>query len=239
MSAKALNWAQDQRLANPLQQIILQAIGDWADPKGIARGCDLTYLADAARLAPASVRKHLTELREANTLDLVEKFNEDGGKVYDFTLHLGDAVALRRVPLSKDEKKEKPQPQGPASYPAGSIEAKAIRVLHDMCGRSSAFFKIFRKADGSVTWSKDMTPQLAALGTPECPPAERWVRLNRQQAGAWEDLMRHYFEQGVLRQKLQEGSLAPWPWPPSLDGKTYPVGAEPPLMTDDDYQNFN
>lgn len=238
MSAKAFNWALDQRLANAFQQIVLQAVADWADPHGNARQCDLAYLADASRLAPASVRKHLGELRTSGTIDLVEKFGEKGERVYDITLHLGETVVVRRAPVSKEDKHEKPAPPTLPSFPPGSIEAKAVRVLHDVVGRTSAFFKISRRGDGSVTFSKEMTPQLAALGGPECPPRDQWVTLNRQQAGAWEGMMQHFFEQGVLRQKLREGSFAPWPWPPSVEGKLYPAGAPETLMTDQDAADF-
>lgn len=107
-----------------------------------------------------------------------------------------------------------------------SAEARAVRVLHDLVGRTSAFFTIFRRTDGSVTYVKRITPQLAALG--QSPAASAWRPLNRQQASAWEELLRQVFDPGLVRTYLTEGSAAPFPWPPSLDGKIYEWDGPPP-----------
>lgn len=115
-----------------------------------------------------------------------------------------------------------------------SAEARAVRVLHDLVGRTSAFFTIFRRADGSVTYVKRITPQLAALG--QSPSASAWRPLNRQQASAWEELLRQVFDPGLVRTYLTEGSSAPFPWPPSLDGKIYDWDGPPPTMTEADHE---
>lgn len=124
-----------------------------------------------------------------------------------------------------------------AKYPIfarDSVEARAVRVLHDLVGRTSAFFTIFRKGDGSVTYTKRITPQLAALG--QSPPASAWRALNRQQAFAWEELLRQVFDSGLVRTYLTEGSTAPYPWPPSLEGKIYDWDGPAPTMTEADHE---
>ena len=111
--------------------------------------------------------------------------------------------------------------------------AKAVRLLHDLVGRTSAFFQIFRRSDGSVTYTKEMTPQLLALA--QAPQdQESWPVLNRQHAGAWEELLRKVFDQGLVRTYLTEGSRAPWPWPPSIEGKIYSDADGVPPINDED-----
>lgn len=100
-----------------------------------------------------------------------------------------------------------------------SVEAKALRALHELVGRMSAFFTIFRRGDGSVSYTKRMTPQLCAFA--RMPARDAWRPLNFRQACSWEELLRQVFDQGLIRTRLAEGSPAPWPWPPSIDGVIY------------------
>lgn len=134
----------------------------------------------------------------------------------------------KRIEKQLAERAETDRP----SYPPGAPEARAVKTLHDMVGRTSAFFTIFRRGDGTVTFTKPMTSQLTTLS--QAPQQEDWVALTRQQAGAWESLLRNVFDEGLLRQRLREGSRAPWPWPPSVDGKIYTDAGGPPPLTDDD-----
>lgn len=133
-------------------------------------------------------------------------------------------------------KKSKPKPAiepGLPVYPHDSDEAKAIRVLHDIVGRTQAFFIIFRRSEG-VTFIKPMTVQLTAMS--QASLASEWVTLNRQQAGAWEGLFRAVFDGGQVRQHFHEGSRAPWYWPPSVEGKIYTDVAAPSLMSAEDVE---
>lgn len=116
-------------------------------------------------------------------------------------------------------------------YAHDSDEAKAIRVLHDIVGRTRAFFAIFRRAEG-VTYVKPMTVQLTTLS--QAPAAADWKTLSRQNAGSWEEFLRTIFDAGVVRQHLREGSKAPWPWPPSIDGRIYTDPGGPPPLTNED-----
>lgn len=130
---------------------------------------------------------------------------------------------------------EKPKDGKPAftRFEQGSAEARAIKVLHDVARRTEAFFKIWRRPDGSVDFAKPITPQIAALA--QAPDPASWFDLSHQQAGAWESLLKSVFEPGVTRLHMREGSRAPWPWPPSVDGKIYTdaAAAAPPLSDDD------
>lgn len=114
-------------------------------------------------------------------------------------------------------------------YARHSPEARAIKALHDLVGRTSAYFMIFCRGDGSVTYHKRVTPQLLAFA--DMPAHEQWRPLSRQQAFAWEELLRQVFDQGLIRMRLSENSPAPWPWPPSLEGKIYEWDGPPPAET--------
>jgi hypothetical protein len=118
-------------------------------------------------------------------------------------------------------------------YARDSDEARAVLRLHEIVGRTSAFYQIFRRPDGTVTYPKPMTARLAALASAPADQAS-WVVLSRQQAGAWEAFLRSIFDRGLVRLKLTEGSKAPWCWPPSVDGRIYddPNGV-PPLSDDE------
>lgn len=122
-----------------------------------------------------------------------------------------------------------------AVFATGSTEAKALIVLHEIAGASEGFRKIYRRSDGSVSCRMPMTPQLAALS--QAPPSAEWVSLNRNQAGAWESLLRESVTIAV-RKHLKEGDRAPWPWPPSAEGKIYATGPPEVLMSEQDMADF-
>lgn len=103
------------------------------------------------------------------------------------------------------------------TFAAGSDEARAIAVLHELAGRSQIFWKLWRSPDGTVKFSRAMTPRLAALA--KAPERSAWVELDRNQAGAWEGLLRSVFEDGLVRTHYREGMRAPWHWPPRVGGE--------------------
>lgn len=125
------------------------------------------------------------------------------------------------------KKKNQPDWTPPPSYRWDSVEAKAIRMLHVVADRASAFFAVWRsKEDGSVTFSKEITPQLIKFAEVN-EDKSSWVTLTHRQAGAWEEFFDTVFPKTVLRQHFREGSKAPWLFPPSLEGKLYPDGPGP------------
>lgn len=124
----------------------------------------------------------------------------------------------------KPETEWKPRP----SYAWNSPEARAIKMLHEVVDRTSAFFAIWRsKEDGSVTFSKDVTPQIMRFADETISDRSTWVTLTYQQGWAWEEFFDTIFPKAAFRQHMREGSKAPWPWPPSIEGKTYPDGPGP------------
>jgi len=128
---------------------------------------------------------------------------------------------LEKQIAERDETESRPV------YAIDSAEANAVKALHDLVGRTSAFYTIFRRGDGSVTYTKRITPQLVAFA--EMPGREAWRPLNLQQAFAWEELLLKVFDRGLVRTYLAEGLPAPWPWPPSVEGVIYEWdGALPP-----------
>lgn len=139
--------------------------------------------------------------------------------------------ATARSARVKKQLEERDELTPRTTFARDSAEARAVKMLHEIVGRMAAFFAIFRKGDGSVIYSKPMTPQLLALA--KAPANEDWVVLTREQAAAWEDkMLRDLFEPGMVRVTLREGSRAPWPWAPGLDGRIYPTASGPPQMPD-------
>lgn len=132
------------------------------------------------------------------------------------------------------KKRAKKRPVAPPPvYARDSAEAKAVKVLHEIVGRASAFFSIWRRReDGSVTFHHEMTAQLLALAQAGEPST--WVTLTYRQAGSWEEFFDTMFHKEVIRQHMREGSRAPWPWPPSVEGKIYSDADGVPPMTQDD-----
>jgi hypothetical protein len=103
-------------------------------------------------------------------------------------------------------------------FPAGSVEARAIKILLDIAGRASAYEAIHaRTPDGSVSFTRALTPRVVALA--QAPDPAAWVTLDRNQAAAWEGLLRSMFAEGVMRSHMREGSRAPWHWPPRVTGE--------------------
>lgn len=123
------------------------------------------------------------------------------------------------------------------SYPIGSPEGRAILALYDTAGlRELAFITVIRK--GVAYWFKPIGPRLRKLG--EAPDRDSWPVLNRQQAAAWEGLLREVLNVPT-RRPLREGDRAPWEWPPKVNGELCAVGTGPPAqpeMSDEDAADF-
>jgi hypothetical protein len=98
--------------------------------------------------------------------------------------------------------------------------------------------RVYRGADGAIRCLCPMTDRLRAVA--QAPKPEHWVTLNRQQAAAWEAMLRDCILVEA-RTRLGEGSRAPWPWPPSVDGKLYTESTGPPAgreMSEQDMADF-
>jgi hypothetical protein len=116
-----------------------------------------------------------------------------------------------------------------------SEAAQAIGVLYAVAGKADYFRNVVKRPGAQqLYFARPVGPRLAALA--RAPGQDLWVSLNRQQAAAWEELLRGHLT--VTRHRLVEGSRAPWPWPPSKDGKAYDSAAPPslPSLSDEDAQ---
>lgn len=129
------------------------------------------------------------------------------------------------------------QTTAPAPIPRNTPEAKAVMVLHEIAGKSDAMWRIYIRGE-VIHYPKPMTPRLAALA--HAPDKDDWVSLNRQQAGAWEALLRDTVAVSN-RNPLREGARAPWLWPPKVDGAIYTAETGPPesLMTEEDQEHLH
>jgi hypothetical protein len=135
--------------------------------------------------------------------------------------------------MSRKQTKKQAEWKPRTTYAWDSPEAKAIKALHDIVGRTKAFYAIWRrKEDGSVSFSKEMTPQLVKFA--EVGERSVWVTLTYQQACSWEEFLDDIFTKEAIRQHMREGSMAPWLWPPSIEGKIYTEADGVPPLTNDD-----
>jgi hypothetical protein len=124
-------------------------------------------------------------------------------------------------------------------FTADSPEGRAIAMAYRI-GNLAPYFHQTMLRRGVVYFRRPVTPRLLALADPELPPRDRWVVLDRSQAGAWDGFVKEIVGEALTRRRLQAGDAAPWPWPPGKDGKLYPAGTAPPdrLMTDQDATDF-
>lgn len=143
---------------------------------------------------------------------------------------------LEQRPWSLLLEAAKAEPQSFAPLPGGSPQAKAVEVIYGLSGKASAVHGFMRLRDRSIAYSREVTPQLLALA--DAPDQREWPVLNRQQAGAWNAVIDLYVALAA-HGHLKEGAHAPWPWPPSKDGKIY-AGTGPPdgSCSDDDLAEF-
>ncbi|MGJ5000557.1 hypothetical protein ACQR10_04485 [Bradyrhizobium sp. HKCCYLRH2060] len=122
------------------------------------------------------------------------------------------------------------------AYELDSVEARAISMAYQIAGASQALhgFMIRNKL---LNYHRPITPRLRALA--DAPrDREAWPVLTRQQAAAWEGLLREIVTVQV-RTHLREGARAPWPWPPSHDGTIYTTTGPPqPAMSEQDAADF-
>lgn len=115
--------------------------------------------------------------------------------------------------------------------PAG----KAVVALHLIADCEQAL-KSFMIRNGAVTYRMPVNPRLLALA--DAPSKEDWIELSRQQAAAWEGMLRETITVAT-RKHLREGDRAPWHWPPKADGTIYTATGPPDtLMNTDDYANI-
>lgn len=126
------------------------------------------------------------------------------------------------------------KPTGATSgYPRDSNEAKAVLALYELA-RCGSYARGTMIRDGVLYYYRPVTQRMLALAN--APAVANWVAIDRRQAAAWEGLLSEAVTVQT-RTKLREGDSAPWPWPPSVDGKLYTDATGPPesLMTEDDY----
>lgn len=122
------------------------------------------------------------------------------------------------------------------SYRVDSPEGLAIIAAYEIGGCQQAL-RSFMIRNGVINYLKPITPRLRKLAD---APRDRdaWVVLSYEQAGSWEGFLREVVTVQT-RNRLREGSRAPWSWPPGSDGKLYPSAAGPPkAMTEQDAADF-
>ncbi|WP_316234644.1 hypothetical protein [Bradyrhizobium sp. SZCCHNR1020] len=198
---------------------------DWEEPilrQSLAQPIWAGLTADERKLARQAARGYVSwrksQKRPPNVI-AAHRFLRERDAWPGYATRAPDAAASRSV------------------HPPGSIEVKAIEGLHQLAGRGEAFRTILCGRDGSVRWRHAITPQVLAFA--QLPEAAAWVELDRNGAGAWEALMRQFFEDGVVRKHFREGARAPWRFPPSSEGKVY-VAAGPPAaaLSEQDVVDF-
>lgn len=110
------------------------------------------------------------------------------------------------------------------AYALNSREAKAIMVLHDI-GGVGQYLRTIMIRNNAVNYLQPVTRRLLALA--EAGGKDGWPVLTHQQAAAWETMVREMIAVQI-RKRLSAGDRAPWPWPPSVEGKIYTATTGPP-----------
>jgi len=118
---------------------------------------------------------------------------------------------------------------------ANSPDSRAVLLLYEIGGVTFPHHR--RYPDGSISYNRAITPQILALAEGTFA-RDAWPVLSHQQAGAWDALLRDALTVGI-RRPVRAGDRAPWPWPPSAEGKIYTSATGPPqtLMTEQDMQD--
>jgi hypothetical protein len=112
-------------------------------------------------------------------------------------------------------------------FPRGGSEARAIGLLFMVAQSDDFFLRVYCK-DGFVGWNKPFTEQLGAMA--KASGRERWRSLPAEGAASWNEFIRSAI--GPQFARLRPGSSAPWPWPPSVEGKIYEWPPEPELVAE-------
>lgn len=110
----------------------------------------------------------------------------------------------------------------PIAVDRTSREGRAYTNLRELAGATAPF----RMSDGRISIPTEaQKPAVYALA--DLPP-EPWEFItDRQQMGAWLEFLSASLPEGIVRKPIQikrgdsTGVLMPWPWPPSVGGKTY------------------
>jgi hypothetical protein len=184
------------------------------------------------RQRTAYAAESLTEDEEEPALGGIAPFLEDLKRHHRKGVPAGWKYLEQKRWTLLEKKQEAGRPQV-VNVGANSPEARAIIVLFEIGGITIP--KHRRRADGSIDYNHAMTSQISALA--DAPSRDAWPALSRQQAGAWEDLLRHALTIGV-RRPLREGDRAPWPWPPRKDGTHSTTGPPETLMSEADMTDF-
>lgn len=135
-----------------------------------------------------------------------------------------------------------PDVHGPTtgSYDPDSREGRAIVAMH-------AVAKVRpREARGMIVYRGEITPQILAFA--DAPDVRTcWIEQGRQIA-AWSNFLKDHIKiprptlVGVREDHYADrtGIYAPWPWPPSVEGKIYAESTGPPetLASEDDLADF-
>ena len=127
-------------------------------------------------------------------------------------------------------------PPDKSVHPRDSAEAQALRALF-ITAKASAFFHTAVARGAVVAYPIEITPRIAAMA--KAPREQDWPKLTRQQAGAWDALIREVLPK-IPRKPIVEGDRAPWPWPPAVDGKLYEDVPETPAIApaEEDFSDF-
>lgn len=120
------------------------------------------------------------------------------------------------------------------AYPLSSPEGKSLVVLHEIAGLDQYLRGIMIR-NGAVNYPRPVGKRLLTLA--DAGLRDAWVVLSRQQAAAWEGFLRETVTVQV-RKHLKEGDRAPWPWPPSAEGKIYSTGPPETLLSEQDVEDF-
>lgn len=128
-----MNWALRQRLASTQQQILLYVIADSADPTGVTRHCDPSYMEDRARMTRATLFRRLGELEELGLLQRFKFYSERGAPIYEIRLELSALVdnPIKRRKPTEDDAGDDDSETTPESQPETLVAETKVAVEHN------------------------------------------------------------------------------------------------------------
>lgn len=223
MSIVAMNWALRQRLASPLQQILLYVIADSADPEGVTRYCDPAYMEQHARLTRSTMFRMLGELQAQGLLERRKFYTERGDVRYEIVLNL---EALVDTPIRR---RKRPEDTGNSGEDEDGTQGEEMNEVPESHGETMV--SIDQSPAGAQAKSQSCDyhiddPSLPKKDSPPYPPpggssSKMELEAKVKRDALWERFKAGYpsiarMDQGLARDALDERALDDAEWAVSV-----------------------
>jgi hypothetical protein len=127
------------------------------------------------------------------------------------------------------------RPSGTQGLPVETHAGQAVIAFHGVARVSPLVSR-----SGTIYWPCDLTPQVLAFAAADKPTSWPWWEGGAN-IRAWNEFLEKHVKVPrpplVIERGGKRGFFAPWPFPPSLEGKVYSADSTGPpntLMTEED-----